>query len=416
MNFNDKNFLKYLIKWKHKSVDQEGVYILQDQLINLYLKYSRKVGFGAKKIYFSYFKEDRSKKVLKYYKLSSLSFNLRHIHDYIFDAKNNRITTVGQLVLEGDNYFNFWNKEVWIKTNELDSFDLLRYQELFELMKEDHDLSVLLNFVINKSGRLNTKGYLVNNKHRISRKYFTYLDLRSLDILYRFNLRKKGFKNRCLDLLSWNIFSLESLLKLSEPEVVIIHNRVMRYSKKNKMFLSNHSDIIKQSDRILNFMNWSNFLDLIEFILEHKGEIRIILVGIFESKSLSFNSVAEYKKELSSLLNLTLIEDCKPLNDLVELPQKFSKVFTEINTKNELKKEGQQMHHCVGGYYSAVAQGHTRVFKLNSPRGTLSLGVSSEGKFYVGELRGFANKKFEDESVKQLVEDLVLYLNAKEIS
>ena len=190
----------------------------------------------------------------------------------------------------------------------------------------------------------------------------------------------------------------------------------MSYSKNNKIFLSNHLAIMSQSDRILHFMDWKCFLELIEFILEHKGESRNILVGLFESKPLSFNSVAEYKKELSSLLKLTLVKDLKPLNDLIELPQKFSKVFTEINTKNALMKEGQQMRHCVGGYYSAVAEGHTRVFKLKSPRGTLSLRVSIDGKFYVGELRGFANKMFEDDSINRLVEDLVLYLNSKEIN
>lgn len=75
--------------------------------------------------------------------------------------------------------------------------------------------------------------------------------------------------------------------------------------------------------------------------------------------------------------------------------------FRLLSTFQALAEEGERLHHCVAGYFSAVAEGDTRIVALRKPRAedslTMELCRAKYGRWCMQQLRGLQNRKATDE-------------------
>ena len=73
--------------------------------------------------------------------------------------------------------------------------------------------------------------------------------------------------------------------------------------------------------------------------------------------------------------------------------------FRELNTSDELRKEGNEMHHCIGGYWDRCLDGDMRIFSgstgaAESRQQRISVAVKKNetGSWSIHQVRGFANR------------------------
>lgn len=73
--------------------------------------------------------------------------------------------------------------------------------------------------------------------------------------------------------------------------------------------------------------------------------------------------------------------------------------FRELNTSEELYKEGDEMHHCIGGYWDRCLDGNMRIYSgttsnTESRKNRISAAVkkSETGSWSIQQVRGFANR------------------------
>lgn len=77
-----------------------------------------------------------------------------------------------------------------------------------------------------------------------------------------------------------------------------------------------------------------------------------------------------------------------PPAPVAELPGRIE----YIRTTRELGLEGEEMHHCVGGYERRIRRGECFIYRVLQPeRATVAIALGPEGRFGVREIRGAYN-------------------------
>jgi len=95
-----------------------------------------------------------------------------------------------------------------------------------------------------------------------------------------------------------------------------------------------------------------------------------------------------------------------------EAPIKGNKAITQIMNLADLRQEGREMHHCVGGYAKKILERKSFIFKVLQPeRATLELKIVGRD-IQIGQLRGKYNKRPSDEAFKVVQDWIEEYLNA----
>lgn len=244
-----------------------------------------------------------------------------------------------------------------------------------------------------------------------------YTDKKYHEIFSFFRLPKNQ-RDRLLTLIKHDFFSFSKIYQLVNATKVSIPDFNLDQLKRLQPFMKEHGHNIHINP--LHMKEWLTLIkkikkyNNIEFIgfcenifardyNEQEGEYykNIICYDFKDLKS-------QYEKQLENEKNEILIS---PL----ELPDDFKGPITELTTTRELKLEGLELSHCVGGYSTVVREGRSRIFKIryNNEKATLELNLNTNAKtpyYEVNQLKGFKNSAV---SVKttSFVEKLVNFFN-----
>ena len=212
------------------------------------------------------------------------------------------------------------------------------------------------------------------------------------------------------DILAYYLLTNENYYDFkSEQPIVMSMRRFNKMLEKHPLL----NDIINESDV-------NSQLVFSETIYDHIREHGEWVVGVLETNKKDImsdeNKVIDYEKLKSIIdgevkrLNVKLIQTL----DLTKF--KFNSYIEELSTPLQLQVEGKKMHHCVGGYSNHIERGQSRIFHIETERGTkstLEVSVSENSKKYnfgINQHKNVSNAAPDKEN-DQIAKDLVEFLN-----
>lgn len=174
--------------------------------------------------------------------------------------------------------------------------------------------------------------------------------------------------------------------------VKYINKQYRKYEKSNNYFYYKSNVVV----------TWSDYIsDCIKLEMDLTCENMLFPKNVYTAHQ---NTIAQVKIKASEYLNSRIR---KRLNSLEKYKFEYNNlIIRAAESSNELIKEGEILHHCVGGYAEKYASGKTNIFvirkedKLNIPYYTLELGKNNE----IIQIHG-KNNCSPNKEVKQFIEE-----------
>lgn len=244
----------------------------------------------------------------------------------------------------------------------------------------------------------------------------SYNDKKYHEIFSFFRLPKKQ-REKILFLINHNFFSFRKIYHLVNSVTVSIPDFNEEQVKRLSPFMKDHGQGFNINP--LYIREWLTLIKKIKKFnnLEFIGFCETLFSRDYEYQEINYYQTKkcydfkELKTKFEEQINLENEEIISPLI----IPEKFSEFIKELRTTRDLKIEGLELKHCVGGYSSAVKDGRSRIFKIrkNGHKATLELLIHCKEEktfFEVNQLRGLQNSEADKEIVK-LVNEFVKTLN-----
>lgn len=185
--------------------------------------------------------------------------------------------------------------------------------------------------------------------------------------------------------------------KLTEHEFI----KIVQWYMRNKLELRSKIEKPKQLYKLyLDYATNSNTEDYTSDIFRLSKETRTPI----EINAKSLNGVKRYHNNLVEKLNRKnerqLAREIKIQYDTnkiwIDIDKKLKESDLNIQVLNSpglLKKEGIEMHHCVGSYIENVRQGTSYIFHIdyNNKPYTCELKVTTKGKIVINQIKGAYN-------------------------
>jgi hypothetical protein len=176
----------------------------------------------------------------------------------------------------------------------------------------------------------------------------------------------------------------------------------MEHLKEINDFVREHRMLSGMLSRTNNIQEQYNNVKMLKALSNKEGQW---IIGTLETlgREESIQGREITKEWVQSLIEKEKLRMSKPLVEAYNLDNfKYSKYVTELTTPLQLKREGDMMGHCVGGYSYSIEKGESRIFhiEVDGIGSTLEIGLKKWNDYLFDFDTEDNRKKFEEEERK----------------